>query len=328
MQIFVTGASGFVGGAATRRLIEEDHSIGAMSRSTASDTRIESLGAQPVRCDLEDVEAHHLDGADTVIHAAAFVEPWGPPDAWDRINVGGTKRLLAAARAAGVRRFIHIGTEAAIVHGQHVRDADETVPLALNSPYPYCRTKALAEQAVRAANDPAPDDPAHGFETIVLRPRFIWGPGDQTILPMIRAMAASGQWSWLDHGRAVTSTTHIDNLVDAIVLALDHGTPGEAYFILDPGTRTLRDMVGGMAAATGLTLPGRSMPGWLAHAVGATLEVTWRTLRLSGAPPLTRHAAMVMSRDCTLIGDKARRDLGYSPRLTVEEGLAALQNRG
>ncbi|RJF80636.1 NAD-dependent epimerase/dehydratase family protein [Oleomonas cavernae] len=323
MQIFVTGASGFVGGAATRRLVADGHSVSAMSRSAGSDLKIEALGAQPVRCDLEDVTAAHLDSADVVIHAAAFVEPWGPKDAWDRLNVGGTRRMLAAAKAAGVRRFVHIGTEAAIVHGQHVHMADETVPLSLDSPYPYCRTKALAEQAVRQANDPAAS-----FETVVLRPRFIWGPGDQTILPMIKAMAASGQWSWFDHGRAVTSTTHVENLVEAIVLALDSGRGGEAYFILDDGERSMHEMISGMAASVGVALPERSLPGWLGHAIGAVLEGTWRTLRLKGAPPLTRHAAMVMSRDCTLIGDKARREMGYVPRISVEEGLAALRNQG
>lgn len=318
MQIFITGASGFVGGAAARRLVEAGHQVRAMSRSAAGDAKIRALGAEPVRCDLETVEANHLRGAEVVIHAAAFVEAWGPRSAWDRINVGGTQRMLQAAREAGVRRFIHIGTEAALVRGQDIRDGDEDLPLAFDSPYPYCRTKALAEQAVRQANAP-------GFETIVLRPRFIWGPGDQTILPTVRAMAESGGWMWVDGGRAETSTVHIDNLTHAIELALTAGRPGEAYFILDDGTRTLREIVGGMAGAIGVTLADRSIPRWAADAIGALCEGAWRALRLKGAPPLTRHAAMVMSRDCTLRGDKAHEQLGYQPRISVEEGLAQLR---
>lgn len=317
MQIFITGASGFVGGAATRRLVEQGHQVRAMSRSDASDAKISALGAKPVRCDLEDVEASHLKGAQVVIHAAAFVEAWGPKDAWDRMNVGGTKRMLAAAQAAGVKRFIHIGTEAALVHGQDIRGGGEDLPFAFNSPYPYCRTKALAEQAVRQAN-------GAGFETIVLRPRFIWGPGDQTILPTVREMAESGGWMWIDHGKARTSTIHIDNLTDAIELALTRGTPGEAYFILDEGDRTMREIVGGMANAIGVTLADRSIPRWLADVIGGVSEAAWRTLPMKGAPPLTRHAAMVMSRDCTLKGDKAAKDLGYKPRVSVKEGLAGL----
>jgi len=319
-EVFVTGGSGFVGAATIARLVERGHRVRAMSRSAASDAKVRAVGAEPVRCDLESVAARHLAGAEVVVHAAAFVEPWGPADAWERTNVGGTRRMLAAAREAGVSRFIHIGTEAALVHGQALRAADESYPLALDSPYPYCRTKARAEQLVRAASEPGA-----GFVTLVLRPRFIWGPGDATLLPAILAMARAGRWTWVDHGRALTSTTYIDNLVDAIELALTRGEPGEAYFILDEGTRSLHEMVSALAGAAGVTLPEKSVPYGLAHLLGGALEFCWRTLRLSGAPPLTRHAAMVMGRDCTLVDDKARRELGYRPRVSVSEGLAALR---
>ena len=151
MNIFITGASGFVGGAATRHLVAAGHSVRAMSRSDKSDAAIRDAGGEPVRCDLENVTAEHLAGCDAVIHSAAYVEAWGPPEAWYRFNVEGTEAMLAAARDAGVRRFIHIGTEAGIVYGQNVHNADESYPLAPNSPYPYCATKAQAEQAVRAA---------------------------------------------------------------------------------------------------------------------------------------------------------------------------------
>jgi nucleoside-diphosphate-sugar epimerase len=227
--------------------------------------------------------------------------------------------MLAAAQQAGARRFLHIGTEAALVRGQHLRGVDETAPLAFDSPYPYCRTKAPAEQAVR-------DDNCAGFETIVLRPRFIWGPGDQTILPLLQKMAASGGWMWIDHGRAVTSTTHIENLVDAIALALTKGQPGQAYFSLDEGERSMKAMLSGLAVSVGVVLPERSIPYWLADSIAAVSEGVWRLFRLSGAPPLTRHAAMMMARDCILIGTKAGNELGYRPRVMVEAALAALKD--
>jgi nucleoside-diphosphate-sugar epimerase len=318
MRIFVTGASGFVGGAAARRLHHDGHDVIAMSRSDGSDRTVARLGARPVRCDLETVRAEHLGGAEVVLHSAAFVEAWGPRDAWYRTNVLGTQRLLDAAREAGVRRFIHIGTEAAIVRGQHVRDADERAPLAFDSPYPYCATKAEAERRVLQAATPA-------FTTLVLRPRFIWGPGDQTILPMLEAMAASGSFRWIDGGRALTSTTHIENLVHAIVLALDRGVNGQPYFVLDDGRRTMKEMLSGLAASRGITLPEASIPSWLAAALAGVAEAIWRTFRLSGAPPITRHAVMVMSRDCTLSDARARRDLGYRPQVDVAAGLEQLR---
>ncbi|MGQ7830226.1 NAD-dependent epimerase/dehydratase family protein [Altererythrobacter sp. Z27] len=317
MNIFITGASGFVGGAATRHLTAQGHLVRAMSRSEKSDAAIRTAGGEPVRCDLENVTAEHLAGCDAVIHSAAYVEAWGPEDAWYRFNVLGTHVLLEAARAAGIKRFIHIGTEAAIVYGQDIRGADESYPLCPNSPFPYCATKAQAEAAVRAANAPP-------FETIVLRPRFIWGPGDTTLLPTIEAMAKAGNWTWIGGGKAVTSTTHIANLVHAIELALTKGMPGEAYFILDDGEVSMREMVSGMAAAKGFSLPDRSIPGWIARLLGAASEGIWRTFGLKGEPPLTSHAAMVMSCDCTLKGDKARAELGYAPVVSREAGLAAL----
>jgi nucleoside-diphosphate-sugar epimerase len=317
MRVFVTGASGFVGAAATKKLVGGGHEVRAMSRSEKSDAAIRALSATPVRCDLEDVAAAHVGDAEIVLHCAAFVEQWGPRDAWKRLNVEGTARVLKAAREAGVKRFIHIGTEAALFHGQHLRGVDETYPLAPHSPYPYSATKAQAETLVRDANTP-------GFATIVLRPRFIWGPGDTTLLPTIETMAREGKFMWINGGRAMTSTTHIDNLTHAIELALTQGRGGEAYFILDDGARPMRDMIASMAAARGLVLPERSAPGWFADALGAACESAWRLLPLKGEPPLTRFSAMILSRDAVLKDDKARAEMGYRPVVSVEEGMRRL----
>ena len=318
MQLFVTGVSGFVGGAAARALLASGHSVAAMSRSTRADAVIRELGAEPVRCDLVSVCADHLAGADVVLHCAAFVDVWGPKDAWYKGNVLGTQAVLRAAQEAGVPRFIHMGTEAGIVHGQHINGADETYPLAPDSPFPYCATKAQAEQLVLAANK-------SGFATLVLRPRFIWGPGDKTLLPAIAEMSARGDWTWINRGQAKTSTVHIDNLVHAIHLSLTEGQPGEAYFILDQEVSTIKEIVTGMAASKNLVLGERNIPAWLADFLGATCERAWRIFRLKSDPPLTRHAAMVMSRDCVLNGDKARRELGYTPLVSVKEGLQKMK---
>lgn len=317
-RIFVTGASGFVGGAATKHLVAAGHTVRAMSRSEKSDDAIRAMGAQPVRCDLETVEADFIGDAEVVLHCAAFVEQWGPRDAWRRFNVDGTARMLAAAREAGAGRFIHIGTEAALFKGQHLRGVDETYPLAPRSPYPYSRTKAQAEQLVRDAN-------TREFQTIVLRPRFIWGPGDTTLLPAIEAMARAGKFMWIDHGHARTSTTHIANLVHAIELALTKGFGGQAYFILDDGVRTMREMISGMAAAHNVTLPNKSVPAWLADAIGFALEASWRLFSLKGDPPLTRFSAMIMSREAVLKDDKARFEMGYAPVISVEAGMVELR---
>jgi nucleoside-diphosphate-sugar epimerase len=290
----------------------------AMSRSAASDPVIAERGATPVRCDLENVSAEHIGDAEAVVHCAAFVEQWGPVEAWKRFNVDGTARMLEAARTAGAKRFIHISTESVLWRGQHLRGVDETYPRAPNSPYPYSWTKARAEELVESAN-------AAHFQTIILRPRFIWGPGDTTLLPVIEHMAKTGQWQWINDGKAKTSTTHIANLVHAIGLALTKGNGGQAYFILDDGTRTMKEIISAIAATRRITLPEKSVPSWAADALAGVAEGAWRIFKLKGQPPVTRFGAMIMSRDSVLIDAKARREMGYAPVISVEEGLQQLR---
>jgi nucleoside-diphosphate-sugar epimerase len=222
MRIFITGASGFIGGAIAKALAP-DHEVLAMSRREESDRSIEALGARPVRCDLENLRAEDLPPFDVAIHCAAWVEPWGTRSEFWNANVEGTVRMLDAARSAGAHRFIHISTEAVLWRGQHLRDVDESYPLVDESPYLYSETKAEAERRVLAANDA-------GFETLAIRPRFVWGPGDRTLAPELKKMVESGAFVWLDGGRARTSTTHIENLVHAVELALEKGPRTSAAF--------------------------------------------------------------------------------------------------
>ncbi len=318
MRIFVTGGSGFVGGAVVRTLAPRHH-VAGLSRSPASDGVLREAGATPVRGDLASADRLVLNGFDAIVHCAAFVEEWGPLAAYEDINVRGTARLLAAAKARGVRRFVHVGTEAALFRGQNMRDIDETHPLAPDSPFPYSSSKAKAELAVKAANDPA-----GGFSTIVIRPRLVWGPGDKTVLPVVKAMAASGRFRWIDGGRAMTSTTHVANLVHAIDLALTKGAAGESYFVVDGTPLAMRDFLSRYLRTAGVDLGGKSAPGWLVRGIAGATEPLWRLVGSKSPPPITRFTAAIMSRDCTINDAKARRDLGYAPVMTVDQGLERL----
>lgn len=319
MKIFLSGASGFVGKATLRKLVASGHEVVAMSRRDESDQLIQSLGGTPKRCDLDSIAAEHIGDCEIVIHSAAYVEQWGPKDAWYNSNVIGTQNMLQAAQKAGAKRFLHIGTEAGLVHGQDLNKADESYPLAPHSPYPYCSTKAQAEQRVMAANSPE-------MSCLSIRPQFIWGPGDQTLLPAIEKMAKKNAWVWINHGKAMTSSTHIDNLVHAIELALTKGEAGQAYFVLDDGDHSLRQIIEGMAASKKLQLGNRNLPLWLASALGALCEGVWRVFNLSSEPPLNNYTVMVMSRHCTLDDSKARSELDYRPVISWDEGMLQLKN--
>lgn len=317
MRVFVTGGSGFVGSHLIEALAREGHSVVAMARSDASARVVEGFGAEASRCSLGAVEPADLGGVDAIVHAAAFVEEWGTREQYWRANVDGTQQLLDAARAAGVARFILIGTEAALFDGHALIDIDERAPYPRRQRFLYSETKAEAERRVLAANAP-------GFTTLSIRPRLVWGPRDASVLPAIVKMAEEGRWSWLDHGRARTSSTHVANLAHAVTLALARGRGGEAYFVADGEDRTMRELLDALTRTRDVTLPARSIPGAIARPLAWLVEGTWRLLRLKSPPPMTRFAISMMSRSVTVRIDKAREELGYAPVITVEEGLAQL----
>jgi len=318
MRIFITGASGFIGGAITQAMTG-DHEILAMSRSDKSDLRVQELGATPVRCDLTTLEPGEIPECDAVIHCAAYVEAWGTRELTWQINVEGTERTLNAARAAGAKRFLHMSTEAVLWKGQDLIDIDEDHPYPDRTPFLYSETKAEAERLVLAANEKA------GMETVALRPRFVWGPGDQTLAPEIEAMVEKGAFLWIDGGRARTSTTHIDNLVHGAKLVLERGAGGEAYFVTDGEVRSFREFLPELMSAYGVELGERSIPSAIALPAAALIEGIWRTFRISGAPPLTRHAIALMCCDCILRINKIEKELGYQPVVSVVDGLQRLK---
>lgn len=316
MRIFVTGASGFIGSHVSETLSKE-HEIAAMARSERSAEAVRKWGAEPVRCSLTDIGAEHLEGVGAVVHAAAFVEEYGTREQFWNINVGGTSRLLDAARSAGVQRFIHIGTEAAIFDGHDLVDVDETAPYPARQRFLYSETKAEAERRVLAAG-------GDGFVALSVRPRLVWGPRDATVLPAIVRMARAGNYAWIDQSRQKTSTTHVANLVEGVRRALERGKSSEAYFVADAEQTTIRDFLTRLAATQGVDLGTRSAPRWLVRPAADIVEGAWRLLRRTSTPPLTRFAAYMMSATVTVDTSKAQRELGYQPVISVDEGMAAL----
>jgi nucleoside-diphosphate-sugar epimerase len=317
---FVTGGSGFVGGRLIERLRDGGHTVRALARSPASAERVRARGAEPVAGDLADVAAMQAgaDGCELAFHAAATLGDWGRPEDFEAGNVEGTRNALRACERAGVRRFVHVGTEAALMAGQPLVQVDETAPLRPDSPVLYSSTKARAEQAVLSASH-------DGFQTVVVRPRFVWGVGDTTLLPVMVELVRSGRFAWIAGGRHRTSTTHIDNTVEGLVLAAARATPGNAYFVTDGEPVVFREFVGELLATQGVAAPTRSVPAAVAGALAGAGEVLWRRLPLPGQPPLTRFAYWVSSQECTIRIDKAREQLGYAPVKSITDGLAELR---
>jgi nucleoside-diphosphate-sugar epimerase len=320
---FVTGGSGFIGGRLIKRLVAEGTKVRALARSDSSAAAVEALGAEAVRGDLADRESMQAgaQGCDQAFHLAAHLGQWGKREEFIAGNVTGTENALAAARDAGVRRFVHCGTEAALLAGEPLVNVDETAPLRPDSKALYSATKAMAEQKVRVAS-------VDGFEAMVMRPRLVWGAGDTTLLPEIVAAVEGGKFAWIGGGGHLTATTHVDNVVEGLVLTAQKGSAGEAYFITDGEPSVFRDFISELVSTQGVEPPTRTVPAPVAGAVAASSETIWRLLRLGGEPPVTRLALWLSSQECTIDTSKARSELGYEPVRTREEGMAELRATG
>ncbi len=311
---FVTGGSGFIGGALIERLRREGWDVRALARSERSAERVRELGAEPVMGDLDDLR---VEDCEIAFHAAAKVEDFGDPADFERVNVQGTRNVVAACRAAGVRRLVHVGTEAALMAGQPLVNVDESAPLRPDSPALYPSTKAKAERLVRDANG---DD----LETVVVRPRFVWGRGDATLLPRIVEMVKSGRFRWVGGGRQLTATTHIDNTVEGLWLAATRAPAGGVYFVTDGEPVVFRDFMTAWVGTQGVEIPDKSVPPAVANAAARVAETLWRRLKRPGNPPLTRFQVWVSSQECTIDISRAESELGYRPVMSREDGLAEL----
>jgi nucleoside-diphosphate-sugar epimerase len=316
---FVTGGSGFIGGALIRRLVADRWDVHALVRSEASAQKVTALGAHAIAGDLADLPSMAVGAqyCEVAFHCAAHLGDWGTREEFERGNVQGTRNALAAARQAGLRRFVHVGTEAALLAGQPLVEVDERAPLRFDSPALYSSTKARAEEAVIEANH-------NGLETVVVRPRFVWGRGDTTLLPRLADAVRSGRFAWIGGGHHRTSTTHIENTVHGLMLAAQRGAPAGVYFVTDGEPVVFRDFITRLLATQGIDAPTRSVPTPVARAVAATSEAAWRLLPLPGRPPLTRLTVWVSGLETTIDITRAREELGYAPVKTIDQGLAEM----
>ena len=319
MKSFVTGGSGFLGRELIRALRAAGDDVVALARSERSAAKVEELGATPAPGDLDDIDAlsSGMHGVDRVFHAAAHTEEWDSDENFHRVNVTGTENVLAAARTAGVRRLVHVSTEAVLADGKPIVRADERVPVPEGVLPGYPKTKALAEERVRAAC-------TERLATVIIRPRFIWGRGDTAVLAKFVEGVHSGRLAWIDRGEYLTSTCHVANVCEGALAAAERGAPGETYFLTDGEPLEFRWFLVSLLRTQGLEAPERSVPHWLAAATARVAEPTWRKLRLKGTPIATRAAIALMGHEVTVVDAKARRDIGYAGKLSVDEGLAEL----
>jgi nucleoside-diphosphate-sugar epimerase len=139
-------------------------------------------------------------------------------------------------------------------------------------------------------------------------------------------MVEAGRFAWVGGGGQLTATTHVDNVVEGLLLAAKRGRPGEAYFVTDGEPVVFREFVSAMLETQGVEAPTRAMPRWLGQALAGVGEPAWSHLPLPGRPPLTRFTFWVLTQECTIDDSKARGELGYTPIVSREQGLAELRS--
>ena len=323
MKALVTGGGGFLGGAIVRRLVARGDSVRSLARGEHPE--LSRLGVECVRGDLGDGDAVHraAAGCDVVFHVAAKAGVWGGFDDYFRVNVVGTRHVLAACRAEGVARLVYTSSPSVVFNGRDMENVDESVPYPDHHDAPYPATKAAAEREVLAAN-------SRELAVVALRPHLIWGPGDNHLVPRIIARARSGRLRRIRTAPKRIDSTYIDNAAEAHLLAADRlasGGPvaGKAYFVSNGEPMPIWDLVNGILDAAGLPPVARSVPLWAAIAAGAAFEGVFTTFRIAAEPPMTRFVARELATSHWFDLSAARRDLGYVPRVSIAEGLQRLR---
>lgn len=324
MRVLVTGGGGFLGRGLCAALVREGHEVTSFQRSHSP--ALDALGVRQVRGDLADAVAvlAAFEGHDAILHNAAKAGAWGSYESYFDANVRGTRHVLAAMRTHGIRRLVYTSTPSVTHSGRTpVEGTDEaTTPLGSRFKAPYPATKLIAEREVLAANSPT-------LATVALRPRLIWGPGDTQLLPRLVERARAGRLRFVGGGHNRMDTTYIDNAADAHVLALNALAPGaacagKAYFVSNGEPREVRRIVNDMLAAAGVPPVTGAVPYGVAYAAGAVLEGAWKLLGLDGEPPMTRFLAEQLSTPHWYDISAAQRDFGYSPSVSMDEGLRRL----
>ncbi|MBC7290842.1 MAG: NAD-dependent epimerase/dehydratase family protein [Actinotalea sp.] len=352
MRVLVTGASGLLGGTVAALLRDAGHDVRTFQRRPSGVVGVEdALGTLTDAADVDRAVA----GTDAVVHLAAKVSFTGDPADFRRVNVDGTRLVLDAARRHGADRFVQVSSPSVAHTGASIVGADAEPADPEHARGDYARTKAEAELLALAADGP-------DLRVVAVRPHVVWGPGDTQLVARVAERARAGRLPLLGHGLALIDTTYVDNAASAIVAALDRldddggdgaapgdgGRPGEArgrgddvaavtgrrsvrgqaYVVTNGEPRTVAEMLAGICAAVGVPAPAWRVPASVARTAGGAVERAWAAgpgrRPDADEPPMTRFLAEQLSTAHWFDQRRTRRDLRWTPAVTLDEGLARL----
>lgn len=322
MKVLVTGGGGFLGGAIIEQLLARAIEVRSISRGTYPD--LQAKGVACVQADLVDANAVTMAtaGCDAVIHTAARAGVWGDYQDYFEANVTGTRNVILACKAHGVPKLVYTSTPSVTFAGLDEDGVDESMPYAENFLCHYAETKAQAERDVLAANGGT-------LSTVALRPHLIWGPGDHHLVPRIVARAKAGKLKLVGNGKNRVDATYIDNAVEAHLRALEVLGPeaacaGKAYYISNDEPIAMGELLNRILEAAGLPPVTRRIAPGVAFLAGAILEKAYRFLGRTEEPIMTRFVARQLATAHWFNIAAAKRDLGYRPSVSMDEGMLRL----
>jgi 2-alkyl-3-oxoalkanoate reductase len=318
VKVLVTGATSLLARTTAEILLARGDDVVCLQRGQST------VAAEQVSADIRDTTAvqRAAAGCDAIIHAAAKVGVVGSWDDYRAINVDGTNNVLAAARSAAIERLVYVSSPSVAHGGDAIAGLGAEPPVLGRKNAFYAESKAMAEQAALAAN-------ASGLAVVAIRPHLVWGPGDTQLVGRIVDRAKSGRLALVGGGAALIDTTYITNAAESLVAALDRVRPGaacagRAYVIANGEPRPIRDLVAGICAAANVPFAPRDVPLTVAKVAGSVVERAWKITRRTTEPPLTRFLAEQLGTAHWFDPRPARDDLGWTPRVTIDDGLAVL----
>ncbi|HVB72489.1 MAG TPA: NAD-dependent epimerase/dehydratase family protein [Ktedonobacteraceae bacterium] len=315
MEMLVTGGTGFLGKRLAAMLLYEGHHVRIMGRNMASVSALLAQGAMPFVADLRDKDAvmAACAGVDVVFHAGALSAPWGKRADFFAINVGGTEAVLAGCKAHGVKRVVYVSSPSVVFDGGDQQLLTEDAPYPRRFASVYSLTKKLGEDRVRVAA-------AWGLETVIVRPKAIFGPGDTSLLPRLIDAARRGRLPQIGDGRNLVDLTYVDNVAHAMLLAsASKAVVHKTYTITNDAHVPLWEVIRVVLWRLSLSAELRRVPLPVALAAASVME--WRAALTGKEPLLTRYSAAILARTQTYDISAAKRDLGYAPPVSIEEGI-------
>ena len=317
MKTLITGATGFLGGALAQRLHTMGWDVTALGRNPVKLNELEDAGMKPFRADISKKNelTKAFNGQEIVFHCAALPSPWGSFEKFYQSNVIGTRNVVQACLENNTKRLVYVSTPSIYF------DYNSRVGVKENDPLPepishYARTKLLAEEEIDKGF-------AQGLAVVSIRPRALFGEGDTVIFPRLLKRLKSGRLPILGNGDNMVDLTYIQNVVDALMLCAESpaNTLGKKYNITNGEPIQIWALVNRICDELGFPHPSRKISRQAAHYVGGTFEFLFSLIPYSPEPPLTRMSVSMMANSTTLDISAARNELGYQPKVSVEEGV-------